>query len=243
MKQNAWSIPKVVVRRGTAAEPERWASVALATGLIAYGVSRRNFPGILVAASAAPIAYRGFTGEWPAVRGQRSAVDEMRVALAGDNAVQVNDAIRVEKPVAEVYRVWRRLENLPRFMTHLAHVTDLGGGRSHWVARGPAGLRVRWDAEIVKEIENKVIGWRSLPGSDVVTEGAVYFSAARGGRGTEVSVRLRYAPPAGRAGAFVAGIVGREPSQMIREDLRRMKQLLEAGEVPRTARARSWRRR
>jgi uncharacterized membrane protein len=44
---------------------------------------------------------------------------------------------------------------------------------------------------------------------------------------------LQYAPPAGKAGALVATLVGREPSQTIREDLRRFKQLLEAGEIPR----------
>jgi uncharacterized membrane protein len=242
MKQIAVITPEGVWRRGTAVEAERWASVALATGLIAYGVSRRNLPGILVAASAAPIAYRGFAGEWPHFT-RRHAVDgDGRAALATDNAIQVSDAIRVEKPVDEVYRVWRRLENLPRFMTHLAQVTDLGGGRSHWVARGPACMKIRWDAEIINEIENKLIGWRSLPGSGVVTAGSVYFSDVRGGRGAEVSVQLQYAPPAGRAGAFVASLLGREPSQMIREDLRRMKQLLEAREVPRTARSRSWRR-
>ena len=118
-------------------------------------------------------------------------------------------------------------------MTHLERVTELGDGRSHWVARGPAGSRVEWDAEIINEVENKVIGWRSLPESDVVTAGSVTFAPMRGGRGTQLSVHLQYAPPAGRAGAFVATLFGREPSQTIREDLRRLKQLLEAGEIPR----------
>ena len=72
-------------------------------------------------------------------------------------------------PVADVYRFWRRLENLPQFMTHLDRVTEAPDGTSHWVAAGPAGLTVEWDAEIINEVENKVLAWRSLPGSDVVT--------------------------------------------------------------------------
>jgi uncharacterized membrane protein len=136
-------------------------------------------------------------------------------------------------PVADVYRFWRRLENLPRFMTHLDRVTQTPDGRSHWVAVGPAGLAVEWDAEIINEVENQVIGWRSLPGSDVVTAGSVNFDTAREGRSTQVSVHLQYAPPAGKAGALVASLFGREPSQTIREDLRHFKQLLEAGEIPR----------
>ena len=158
-----------------------------------------------------------------------------RLTLADGRGIHVRESIRVEKPVAEVFRFWRRLENLPRFMTYLEGVTELGNGRSHWVARGPGSMRVEWDAEIINEVENKVIGWRSLPGSDVVIAGSVTFSPVRAGRSTQVAVHLQYATRTGRAGAIVAAIAGREPSQTIREELRRVKHLLEAGEIPRTA--------
>jgi uncharacterized membrane protein len=138
--------------------------------------------------------------------------------------------------VEDVFRFWRRLENLPRFMTHLERVTELDDRRSHWVARGPGGLRAEWDAKIINEVENKVIAWQSLPGSDVVTAGSINFSPVRRGRSSQLSVHLQYAAPAGRAGAWLAAIAGHEPSQTIREDLRRVKQILEAGEIPRTTR-------
>jgi uncharacterized membrane protein len=118
-------------------------------------------------------------------------------------------------------------------MTHLEGVTDLGNRRSHWEAKGPAHMKVEWDAEIINEVEDKVLGWRSLPGSEIVTAGAVNFSTVRGGRSTQVSVHLQYEPPARRAGALVATLFGRNPASMIREDLRHLKQLLEAGEIPR----------
>ena len=153
--------------------------------------------------------------------------------MGGDRGLHVRESIRLEVPVADVYRFWRRLENLPTFMTHLDRVTETPGGKSHWVAAGPGGLAVEWDAEIINEVENEVLAWRSLPGSDVVTAGSVNFDAARGGRSTQVSVHLQYAPPAGKAGALLASLFGREPSQTIREDLRHFKQLLEAGEIPR----------
>jgi uncharacterized membrane protein len=153
--------------------------------------------------------------------------------LSGDRGVHVRESIRLECPLEDVYRFWRDFSNLPSFMTSLERVTDLGGGRSHWVAKGPADWPVEWDAEIINEVENKVIGWRSLPGSDVVSAGSVTFSPARKGRSTELSVHLQYAPPAGAAGALTARLFGREPSQTIREELRRFKQLLEAGEIPR----------
>ncbi len=138
-------------------------------------------------------------------------------------------------PVADVYQFWRRLENLPQFMTHLERVSEAADGTSRWATSGPAGLTVEWDAEIINEVENTVLAWRSLPGSDVTTAGSVNFVAARGGRTTQVSVHLQYAPPAGKAGALVASLFGREPSQTIREDLRHFKQLLEAGEIARTS--------
>ena len=218
-------------RRMSVRELERWASLAAASAVIAYGFSRRTVPGVWLAAAAAPIAYRGIVGNWPFTNGH--ATGDTRSALADGKGIHVREAIRLEIPIAQVYRFWRTLENLPRFLTHLERVTELGDGRSHWVAKGPAGVSVEWDAEIINEVENKVIGWRSLPGSDVVTAGSVSFSPFRGGRGTQVSVHLQYAPPAGLAGAWLAMLFGREPSQTIREDLRRVKHLLEAGEVPR----------
>jgi uncharacterized membrane protein len=222
------------VRTHEAIGLEGWATFATAAAVMAYGLSRRTVPGMCLAAAATPLAYRGLTGAWPHV--PNGAGNGTRTALAGARGIHVREAIRVEKPIEEVYRFWRRLENLPSFMTYLESVTELDDGRSHWVARGPAGLTVSWDAEIINEVENKVIGWQSVPGSTVVTAGSVNFRPVRGGRSTEVSVHMQYAPPLGRAGAMVATIAGREPSQTVREDLRRVKQLLEAGEIARASR-------
>lgn len=117
-------------------------------------------------------------------------------------------------------------------MTHLDRVIETDDGRSHWVVKGPGDLSVEWDAEIINEVENKLIAWQSTAGSDVATAGSVTFSEARAGRSTQVSVHLQYAPPAGTAGALIAKLFGRDPAHTIREDLRHFKQLLEAGEVP-----------
>jgi uncharacterized membrane protein len=214
---------------------ERWGSVTTAAALMIYGVSRRSPAGIGLALAATPLAYRGLAGRWPPPLTSRhhTANEDSRAALAGQRGLVVHESIRLERPIAEVYSFWRRFENLPRFMTHLAKVTETDGGRSHWMARGPGGVLVEWDAEIINEIENKVIGWRSLPGGDVTVAGSVNFDTVRNGQSTQLTVRLQYAPPAGRVGAFVSMLAGREPSQTIREDLRRLKQILEAGEVAR----------
>jgi uncharacterized membrane protein len=214
---------------------ERIATLTTATAMVAYGLSRRNVPGVFLAAAATPLAYRAFSGNWPRFTNGRSSAQDTRTALAGDRGVHVREAISLEKPIDEVYRFWRRLENLPRFMGYLERVTEIDHRRSHWVARGPGGMHVDWDAEIINDVPNEVIAWRTLPGADVMSAGSVNFDTVRNGRSTRVSVRLQYAPPGGRAGALAATLFGREPSQTVREDLRRLKQVLEAGELARSS--------
>jgi uncharacterized membrane protein len=213
---------------------ENWFALGGGMALLLAGASRRSRGGTWLALSSAPLLYRGITGQWPVTLGNGHAEREhTRAALSGARGIRVRESIRLELPVEDVYRFWRQLENLPRFMAHLHRVTEGPDGRSHWVAAGPAGVSVEWDAEIINEVENKLLAWRSLPGSDVVTAGSVNFDPARGGRTTELSVNLQYQPPAGKVGSLVAAAFGREPSQTVREDLRHLKQLLEAGEVPR----------
>jgi|SRR6185503_7690534 len=219
-------------RSTSLADDENWLALGTGALLLLVGASRRSAVGALLAASSAPLLYRGITGEWPAFANGFTQTDT-RSALGGERGVHVRESIRLEVPIADAYRFWRRLENLPTFMAHLDRVTEASDGTSHWVAAGPAGMAVEWDAEIINEIDNKLIAWRSLPGSDVVTAGSVNFNSVRNGQSTQISVHLQYAPPAGKAGALIASLFGREPSQTIREDLRRFKQLLEAGETPR----------
>jgi uncharacterized membrane protein len=215
-------------------DAERWLALGSGALLLLVGASRRSAVGALLAGSSAPLLYRGITGRWPAIMNGWTQPDDTRSALGGDRGVHVRESIRLEVPLPDVYAFWRHLENLPRFMTYLDRVTERSDRTSHWVAVGPADLSVEWDAEIINEVENKLIAWRSLPGSDVVTAGSVNFDATRAGRSTQVTVHLQYAPPAGKAGALIASLFGREPAQTIREDLRHLKQLLEAGETPRT---------
>jgi uncharacterized membrane protein len=144
----------------------------------------------------------------------------------------VEESVTINRPLPELYRFWRNFENLPQFMQHLESVAMREEGISHWVAEGPAGVRVEWDARIINEVENKVIGWQSLEGSTISTAGSVNFDEDP--HGTRVTVHLQYNPPGGRLGAAVAKMFGEEPNQTIREDLRRLKQLMEAGEIPTT---------
>lgn len=145
--------------------------------------------------------------------------------------IKVEQSVTINRPVVEVYRFWRNFENLPRFMDHLESVTVIDETRSHWVAKGPAGTRVEWDAVIHNEVDDELIAWRSLPGSEVNNAGSVHFSPTAGGNGTDVRVVLSYEPPAGRAGAAFAKLLGEEPSKQVEDDLRRFKQVMDSGDV------------
>lgn len=212
---------------------ERWASAAIGAGLVLAGLATRDRAGALAAIAGSAFLYRGASGHCPvnSVIGRNTAHLDTREALGGGRGVHVKESITIGRPLEELYRFWRNLENLPRFMEHLESVR-VTGDRSHWVAKGPAGRRVEWDAEIINEVGNQVIGWRSLPGSSVASAGSVNFDNAGPDRGTRVTVHLQYDPPAGKLGALFAKLFGEEPSQQVHEDLRRLKRLLEAGEVP-----------
>lgn len=209
--------------------------LALGAGalLLLLGTSRRSLAGSCVALASVPFFYRGVTGQWPDAAMRTRSRDDTRVALAGSGGIHVRESVRVEAAVGEVYRFWRRLENLPRFMKHVTEVKETSDRTSHWVVEAPGGLVASWDAEIINEVEDGVLAWRSLPGSEVTVAGSVSFKSVRGGRSTQVDVNLQYDAGGGRLGAFIASLFGREPSQTIREDLRRFRQLMEAGENPR----------
>jgi uncharacterized membrane protein len=195
-------------------------------GLLAgYGLSRGSFSGLLLAAAGGGIAYYGMTGQMPSLGAP---------APDGERSVRVEEAVTINRPIDAVYDEWRDISRLPQRMSHLESVTDLGGGRSHWVAKAPLGRTVEWDAELLHDAENRVISWRSLDGADVPNVGAVHFHEAPGGRGTEVRVRIEYSPPAGQIGASVAKLFGEEPSGQVSSDLRRFKQFMETGEVATT---------
>ena len=208
---------------------ERGISVATGIALLAYTLARRQSLSLPLGLDAGYMIYRGATGH--CVFYQVLGIN--RTEVDGHEGIQVERAVTVNRPKAELYQMWRDFENLPRFMEHLesVQVDRSDGDRSHWVAKGPLDRRVEWDAEIIEERENELLVWKSLPGSTVESMGRVEFLDAPGGRGTIVHVSMEYNPPAGSLGAAFAKLFGKEPGHQINADLRRFKQIMEAGEV------------
>ncbi|MCI0457490.1 MAG: SRPBCC family protein [Gemmataceae bacterium] len=212
---------------------ERWISVIGGGLLGALGLNRRDLPGLGLAALGGALIYRGLTGHCHCygLLGIDTAGHSRAASVRAGHGVKVVRAVSINRPAEELYRFWRNFENLPRIMHNLVRVTT-EGKRSQWVARGPMGKEVEWDAEIITEEPNRLIGWRSLEGSEMATAGSVHFTPATGGRGTEVRVEMKYDPPAGKVGVLIAKMFSENPAQQIQEDLRRFKQLMEAGATP-----------
>lgn len=157
-----------------------------------------------------------------------------RMFHRGSRSIEARARITVHKEPGDVYAAWRKLEQLPRFMTHLESVRPVGDGTTRWRATAPAGTEVEWDAEITGEQVGELLEWHSVGDSAVRNSGRVEFRPAPGDRGTEVRVRLEYEPPAGRTGAALAKLFGENPDQQLRDELRRFKQFLETGDVMRS---------
>ena len=220
-------------------EPDRPAWVWSRVGgdlidLAAVGAAMRSDRADLgrLAAAAAFVAGATALDAYVARQLSDAALSPEARARTAEREARVRAATTINKPIEQVYGFWRRFENFPRFMRHVASVEVLDDRRSRWTATAPAGATVSWEAELVEDRENERLAWRSVAGSTIEHHGSVQFAHAPGARGTEVRVELAYRPPAGALGRGVAWLFGEEPGQQIREDLHRFKQLMETGEVP-----------
>ena len=234
------------------AKPERIGSVALGAALIAYGLRRRDPRGLVAALVGGAFVQRGATGHCPMYEalgvstGDADAVlvnhrDDVTGRAATVNArkaVKVERSVTIARPRHDLYAFWRDFTNLPQFMEHLESVRVDSPTRSHWKAKAPVGSNVEWDAEIVNDVPDEIIAWKSVGDADVANAGAVNFRDAPGDRGTIVKVTLDYEPPGGRLGAMIARLFGEDPDRQVREDLRKFKQLMETGEITTSARRR-----
>jgi len=199
---------------------DSWLSLLGGGVLTAFGaqraIAKRSPLGILMATGGGLLLYNG-------LRPRQLS-----------NGVHIQTAFTINKPAAELYREWRQLENLPRFMKHLQSVRQIDNRRSEWTARGPVGGSFTWQAEILDESEGRFLVWRSMPGSPVESSGSVQFREAPGDRGTELIVAMHYSRVGGSISSFIADMLGAVPERVLREQVRGFKQLMEAGEIPTT---------
>lgn len=209
-------------------EAERKASMVGGAALALSGLrsltKKQYLPGIAMMAAGGLFFYRGKTGHCEAYHAM--GVDTAH----SDAGVRIEKVVTINRPRQQVYDFWHQFENLPRFMHHLESVQVTGERTSHWKARA-GGLTVEWDAEITADEPGREIGWHSTGDAQFPNQGLVQFSDAPADRGTELKIIVDYYPPGGAAGKAAAKLLRGVNAQQVEEDLKRLKQLLETGEV------------
>ncbi len=145
--------------------------------------------------------------------------------------VHIEKSIYIDASPREVYDAWENVENFPRFMSNVIDVHDLGGRRSHWVVRGPAGSRLEWDSVMTEKSRPHRLAWRTEPGAEIPQTGSIELEPYRGG--TRATVRMSYSPPGGKLGHGLASLIGSDPKSQMDDDLERMKSIIERGDAHR----------
>src|SRR3954469_6474602 len=197
--------------RSRSMSTQRWGALIAGSALAIYGISRRSPLGVALAAGGGTLAFLS------------TNLSPSQTESSTSTSLLINTTPQ------EAYKFWRNFENLPRFMNRLQRVTVIDERRSSWAAAAPGGPTIEWQTEITDERENEYIAWRSLPGSDIQVDGRVEFHQAPAGRGTLISVRTELGPPIGNNKA-VAKFLGKAANFAIRQDMRRLEALMEAGE-------------
>lgn len=212
---------------------ERLASATIGAFLLSSGISnlfKHPIKGLIKTALGSTLLYRGMSGNCPFYTSIGKTKDVRHTA-----AINIRTGLIVNKPKDEVYAFWRKLENLPLFMKHLASVTEIDTKHSHWEATIPGNIgKIKWNAEIVKEEPGYMIGWQSLPNSTINNAGKVIFHDALNGQGTELEVVIIYHPPAGEIGSGVAKLLNPVFEKIIRQDVMNFKEYIETKHNPKT---------
>lgn len=208
----------------------RWACLA-GGGLAAYAAVRRGGPsGILMGALGGVLLYQGATGH--------SAVPE-RLTRIGRQPQDVHlvSTITIDRPASDLYDFWKGFTRLPEIMSFLERVEPRpniagAGDVTHWVVKAPRGHSLEWDSEVTEDVPDQRIAWRSLENSELHNWGAVRFTPAPGGRGTEVHLSMHYEPPGGMLGKAAGQFLGGLSQAVLKQNLRRFKAYMESGEIP-----------
>lgn len=133
----------------------------------------------------------------------------------------IEKSIEVEAPIRAVYDQWTQFETFPRFMEGVEEVRQIDDTHLHWCAK-VGGKRVEWDAEIVEQLPDECISWRSTSGK--TNQGTVRFDKIDEAH-TRVHLSLEMQPDT--VVEKIGTVIG-VPSHRVEDDLERFKDFIEA---------------
>lgn len=216
-------------------EAERLVSGALGAASLMWGMRQRGAAGGLALLTGAALLGRGVSGYCPLTAAVGAGPAERRIAQdhGWPSAAIANASVTIGREAEEIYRFVRDPANIPTYMWYVERVEPREDASLwHWAAHVPGFGAVEWDGRITEDRAGELVAWESQPGAAIRIAGRTEFRRAPGDRGTEVHMRLDLQPPGGALGAALARLVGQGMGWQAASDLRRLKQLLETGEIP-----------
>ncbi len=210
------------------AAEERVVSLLAGGGLVVAALWRSRFGRWLLLAIGGGLLFRGATGYCPLFHalGVDTRDRRLRDGVPGNMGLRIEHTVDILCPAPELYLFWRALEQLPRILRHVEAVQPTDEWHSHWVARGPVGPALEWDAEIINERENELIAWQSVHGASLKNAGSVRFEPITD-VATRVKVCLELQPVGGTAALAVARLFGTDPQRELEHDLERFRDFAE----------------
>jgi uncharacterized membrane protein len=219
--QNSLSAERPAVNVG---DKERILS-ALAGSMLIYALAKKHTVNTLLLLGGGYLLYRAVSGHCAVYGAVGTGVAER----GGD--LRIRTHVVVNRPRAEVYALWRRLENLPSFMRHLENIDELDERTSAWRLKMPGGMGdVRWETRIVKEEKNVELSWNSAPGAAIRNTGKINFSDTPG-KGTRVDVMLVYGASAGPIGERMADLLTPAFRQRVEDDILHFREYAETADI------------
>ena len=144
-------------------------------------------------------------------------------------------SVTIAAPRQELYARWTDAAGLSRFLTNVQSVEEGPDCTWRWTVAGPMGSEVTLLTRIVEQRKGEFLAWRSVEGSGIEAEGKVFFRDAPAGRGTVVEAIIAYQPPGGTVGHWIAKVFRADPRLQGRHELKRLKMLVETGEIATSA--------
>jgi uncharacterized membrane protein len=138
---------------------------------------------------------------------------------------KVEQSVDVDVPVRVAYDQWTQFEDFPKFMEGVESVTQLDDTHVRWAAE-VGGQREEWTAEIVQQIPDDRIEWRSTSG--VRQDGLVTFEPI-GNERTRIHVQFDYEPE-----GVVESLGARlgQDERRVKADLERFREFVESRGAP-----------
>lgn len=147
----------------------------------------------------------------------------------GAKPFEFEKTLTIHRNKVEVYNFWRRLENLPLIMKHIKNIEKTAEGKYRWEAEFNNQI-FKWNAEIIEDVPNERISWTTIDASDVRNSGTVEFYDAPKNKGTELRIRMQYTAAKSKLGRIVASFLDPFFTQMVKDDLKRFKHMMESEE-------------